>query len=79
VVNLKQNVEIVVNLGTSHSRATETEPEVIIASTVAIQAMTRRVASSSRIQKLKMDMPVIMILLLLTVRCIGMNKNCVPC
>jgi hypothetical protein len=70
VVNLKENVEIMVKLGTSHSSArivlltmveiTETEPEQIFARTVVNRAMTRRVASNSRRRKRKMAMPVIL-------------------
>jgi hypothetical protein len=61
VFDLKENVEIVVKLGTSHFSArivsitmveiTETEPEQIFARTVAIWAMTRRVASIVYIAK----------------------------
>jgi hypothetical protein len=39
---------------------TETKPEQIFASTVANQAMKRRVASNSRRRKRKMAMPVIL-------------------
>jgi hypothetical protein len=70
VVNLKENIEIVVKLGTSNFSArivlltmveiTETEPEQIFARTVANRAMTRRVASSLRTRKRKMAMPVIL-------------------
>jgi hypothetical protein len=75
VVNLKENVEIVVRLDTSHSSArivqtimlkiTETEPEPepepeqIFVHTVANRTMTRRVASNSRRRERKMAMPVI--------------------
>jgi hypothetical protein len=69
VVNLKENVEIVVKLGTSHSSArivqtimveiTETEPEQIFGLTVANRAMIGRVASNSRRRrKLKTIRPV---------------------
>jgi Fe2+ transport system protein B len=70
VVNLKENVEIVVKLVTSHFSArivqttmveiTETEPEQIFARTVASRAMTRRVGSNLRRMKRKMDVPVIL-------------------
>jgi hypothetical protein len=70
VVNLNENVEIVVKLGTSHFSAiivqttkvemTETEPEKIFACTVANWAMTRRVASNSRRGKREIAMPVIL-------------------
>jgi hypothetical protein len=70
VVNLKENVEIVGNLVTSHSSArivllkmveiTETELEQTFARTVANRAMTRRVASNSRRRKRKMAMQVIL-------------------
>jgi hypothetical protein len=73
-VNLKENVEIVGELGTSHFseiivllaivKITETEPEQIFARTVANQAMTRRVASNSRRSKRKMAMPIILMVTL---------------
>jgi Fe2+ transport system protein B len=70
VVNLKENVEIVVKLVTSHSSARivlltmveikETELEQIFACNMANRAMTRRVPSSSRRRKRKMAMSVIL-------------------
>jgi hypothetical protein len=70
VVNLKENVEIVIKLDTSHSSTrivqttmveiTETELEQILAYIVANWAIIRRVASSSRRRKLKTSMPVIL-------------------
>jgi hypothetical protein len=48
----------------------ETEPEQIFACIVANRAMTRRVASNSRIRKRKMTMPVI-----LTVSLTGENAS----
>jgi hypothetical protein len=74
VVNLKENVEIVVKLVTSHSSArvvlltmveiTETEPEQIFAHTIANWAMTRKVSSNSRRRKYKTAMPVILTVML---------------
>jgi hypothetical protein len=72
MVNLKENVEIVAKLGTSHFSArivrttmvekteTETEPEIFFACTVANWAIIRRVASSSRRRNLKTAMSVIL-------------------
>jgi hypothetical protein len=69
VDNPKENVEIVIKLGTRHfsSRTvqttmleiTETEPEQIFAYTAGNWAMTKRVALRSKRRKLKIDMPVI--------------------
>jgi hypothetical protein len=70
VVNSKENVEIVVKLGTSHFNArtiqtkmveiAETELGEKFAHPVAHQAMKRRFASISRRRKLKTAMPVIL-------------------
>jgi ABC-type methionine transport system permease subunit len=70
VINVKENAEIVVKLGTSYFCArivqtsmveiTETEPEQVFAFAVENWAMTRRVASKSRRSKLKTAIPVIL-------------------
>jgi hypothetical protein len=70
VVNSKENVKIVVKLGTNHSTTSivhttvveimETEPEQIFTRTVANLTMIRSIASNSRRKKLKMAMPVIL-------------------